>query len=165
MQNPLDTAALASRIPGGQKMLRYSAVSVISVFVSQVVLFLAQFRWSPRTSAIIAVSVSAVPSYYLNRSWAWGKSGRSHLMKEVMPFWGLAFLGLVFSTWAAGFAATHAHLITDSSLGTKLVVNASNIAAFGVLWVAKFVILNKVLFAGRTEELPPALDGRTGVPT
>jgi hypothetical protein len=34
-----------------------------------------------------------------------------------------------------------------------------------VLWVAKFVVLNKVLFAHKAEALPPALDGRTGLPT
>jgi hypothetical protein len=44
-------------------------------------------------------------------------------------------------------------------------VNASALAAFGSLWVGKFVIFNKVLFAHREAELEPALDGRTGVPT
>ena len=41
----------------------------------------------------------------------------------------------------------------------------AGLAAFGVLWVAKFVILNKVLFVHRPEQLPEALDGRTGLPT
>ena len=41
------------------------------------------------------------------------------------------------------------------------------LAAFGVLWVGKFFILNKVLFVHHPEELEeiPALDGRTGLPT
>ena len=86
-----------SRTPGGRKMIRYSLVSVVSVIVSQVVLFVAQSFWSARTSNIIAVCVSAVPSYYLNRAWAWGKTGKSHLMKEIVPFGSLALLGLVFA--------------------------------------------------------------------
>ena len=56
-----------SRMPGGRKMVRYSLVSVISVIVSQIVLFIAQSFCSARTSNIVAVCVSAVPSYYLNR--------------------------------------------------------------------------------------------------
>ncbi|HEX2117654.1 MAG TPA: hypothetical protein VHF91_00595, partial [Acidimicrobiales bacterium] len=46
--------------------------------------------------------------YYLNRKWAWGKKGKSHLMKEIVPFWSLALLGLIFSTWAAKFTTRRA---------------------------------------------------------
>jgi putative flippase GtrA len=145
----------SARTPAGRKMVRYSLVSVVSVIVSQVVLFLAQSFWSARTSNIVAVCVSAVPSYYLNRAWAWGKTGRSHLMKEIVPFWSLAFLGLVFSTWAADFAESNAHHITGSDLGVKLVVNAAALAAFGVLWIAKFFIFNRLMFVHHEPE--PAL--------
>jgi len=144
-----------ARTPGGRKLVRYSLVSVISVLFSQVVLFLAQFAWSPRTSNIVAVCVSAVPSYQLNRAWAWGKTGRSHLMKEIVPFWGMALLGLILSTWAVGFAESHVASITSSHLGQKLVVNAAALAAFGVLWIGKFVILNRVLFAPPGHPAPP----------
>lgn len=138
-----------ARTPEGQKLFRYSMVSVISVAVSQVVLFLGQFFWSARTSVIVATCVSAVPSYQLNRAWAWGKKGRSDIMGEILPFWGMALLGLVLSTWAAGFAESHAADVTASHLGQKLIVNGAALAAFGVLWVAKFAILNRVLFAHR----------------
>ena len=136
-----------ARTPGGRKLVRYSLVSVVSVVVSQIILFIAQFQWSARTSNIIAVCLSAVPSYQLNRAWAWGKTGRSHLMKEIVPFWGMALLGLILSTWSADWAESHAASFTSSHLGQKLVVNVAALAAFGVLWIAKFVILNKVLFA------------------
>ncbi len=145
-----------SRTPGGKKMVRYTLVSVISVFVSLVVLFIALyfFHWSARASNILAVAISAIPSYALNRAWAWGKTGRSHLLKEVVPFWAMAFLGLLISTWAAVFTKANAHHITTSRLGVTLLVMASNIASFGVLWVGKFVILNKVLFAHRPADAP-----------
>lgn len=128
-------------------MIRYSLVSVVAVVVNQVVLFAAQSYYSPRSSNILAVLISAVPSYQLNRKWAWGKSGKSHIWKEVAPFWAMALLGLIFSTWAADFAGSNAYRITTSELGTKLVVNFAAFAAFGVLWVGKFFILNRVLFA------------------
>ena len=136
-----------ARRTADRKIVRYSLVSVVAVAVNQVVLFLAQFHWTARTSNILAVAVSAIPSYQLNRNWAWGKSGRSHLLREVIPFWAMAFLGLVFSTWAATWAATNAHHVTDSPLGTKLVVNLASFAAFGILWVGKFLVMDHVLFA------------------
>ncbi len=141
-----------SRTPGGKKVVRYTLVSVISVIVSLVLLFVTLFflKWSARTANIVAVGVSAIPSYFLNRAWAWGKTGKSHLLKEVVPFWAMAFLGLVVSTWAAVVVKANAHYITDSHLGVTLLVMVSNIASFGVLWFGKFLVLNKVLFA------PPA---------
>ncbi|MGH9300609.1 MAG: GtrA family protein [Acidimicrobiales bacterium] len=135
--------------PSGRKAVRYSMVSVISVAVSQVVLFLT-FGVLKVAGAvgcnIIATAVAAVPSYYLNRMWAWGKDGRSHLWKEVVPFWSLAFLGLAMSLIAVNWAAHWARTITDSHLGVALIVNVASLLAFGVLWVAKFLIFNKFVF-------------------
>ena len=148
MTSALSSLRERARTPGGQKALRYMAVSVITVIVSQIALFTlyAGFHWTAKSANVLACVIGGIPSYYLNRSWTWGKKGKSHLLKEVVPFWGLAFLGLAFSTWAADFAESWARDTTDSRLGQALIINAAVIAAFGVLWVVKFVIFNKVLF-------------------
>ena len=156
-----------ARSPVGQKLVRYSIVSVISVIVSQTVLFSLQLTSNVREgwANIIAVAVATVPSYELNRKWAWGKSGPSHLWKEVVPFWALAFLGLAFSEWAvvvAGHWARDHHLIR---LARSALVNGAALSGFGVLWVAKFVIFNKLLFVHHEQDMDPAFDGRTGLPT
>jgi putative flippase GtrA len=156
-----------ARSPEGQKLVRYTIVSVISVIVSQTVLFSLQLGANVREgwANIIACGVATVPSYELNRKWAWGKSGRGHLWREVAPFWALAFLGLAFSEWAvvvAGHWARDHHLVR---LARSALVNGAALSAFGVLWVAKFVIFNKVLFVHHEQDLDPAFDGRTGLPT
>ncbi|HEX6597032.1 MAG TPA: GtrA family protein [Acidimicrobiales bacterium] len=167
MRRRLDTVLTWSRSDAGRKLVRYSMVSVISVIVSQVLLafFFGILHWSARAANIWAVCLSAIPSYYLNRAWAWGKRSRSHLLKEVLPFWGMALLGLVLSTWAVSFAESHADSWTDSHFLTTVIINAASVAAFGVLWVGKFVILNKLMFVHHPEDLPAALDGRSGIPT
>ena len=157
-----------ARSPHGKKMLRYTMVSVISVIVSQVVLLgLQLFGMGEALANIIACSVATVPSYELNRKWAWGKHGKSHLWKEVVPFWALAFIGLAFSEWAVVVAAAWARHHHLSHVGKSLLVNFCALAAFGVLWVGKFVIFNQILFKSHPETLEdePALDGRTGIPT
>lgn len=147
-----------TRTPGGQKAVRYMAVSVITVAVSQVALFTlyAGLHWTARSSNVLAVVIGGIPSYYLNRRWTWGKTGPSHLLKEVVPFWAIAFVGLVFSTWTAGLAESWAHDASDSRLAQAMIINAAVIAAFGVLWVVKFVVFNKVLFV-QDEDLQAAL--------
>ncbi|MGH9277893.1 MAG: GtrA family protein [Acidimicrobiales bacterium] len=167
MRSQLDSVMTWSRTDEGKKWVRYSMVSVISVVVSQVLLLIAfgLLHLSARWANILAVGLSAIPSYYLNRSWAWGKKSRSHFMKEVVPFWTMAFIGLVFSTWAADFAESWAQSHNTSHMVTTLIVMIASLGAFGVLWVAKFVILNKLMFGKHPEDLPGALDGRSGLPT
>ena len=167
MKRRIGTVLDWSRTHEGRKLVRYSMVSVVSVIVSQILLLFAfgLLHWSAKWSNVFAVCLSAVPSYYLNRRWAWGKTSRSHLLKEVLPFWGMALLGLIFSTWAADYAESNADRLTSSHFLTTMIVMGASLAAFGVLWVGKFIVLNKVLFAHQPEELPAALDGRSGIPS
>jgi putative flippase GtrA len=158
-----------ARSPGGKKMIKYTLVSVISVTVYEIGLFILYglVHWGARTANVVACSVATVPSYYLNRTWAWGKSGKSHFWKEVVPFWVLAFIGLAFSTWCADFAGSWADDHVRSHPVKTLVVMGAALGSFGVLWLGKFVFFNKVLFAHHPETMEdaPALDGRTGLPT
>jgi cellulose synthase/poly-beta-1,6-N-acetylglucosamine synthase-like glycosyltransferase/putative flippase GtrA len=137
----------------GRKVLRYSLVSLISITVSQAVLMVAfgMLHWTARLANVVACAVATVPSYYLNRSWAWGRRGRSHLWREVVPFWVLAFLGLALSTWAADFGNTLARQAAASHAVTTAIVMTSSLLAFGVLWVGKFAIFNALLFSERPQ--------------
>ena len=156
-----------ARSPEGKKLVRYTMVSVISVIVSQAVLVIlvGPVGWAASTSNVIATAVGTVPSYELNRKWAWGKHGKSHMWKEVAPFWALAFVGLAFSTWSADYAETYVKSHHYSHSVQTVVVAAAALGAFGVLWVGKFIIFNKVLFKSHPQDLDPAWDGRSGLPT
>ena len=99
--------AIYTRIdtPGRRKFIKYSLASVVSVLVTEIILFICYrfLKFSGGWAGFWASTLAAIPSYYLNRGWVWGKSGRSHLMKEVLPFWVMAFIGIGFSavvSWA-----------------------------------------------------------------
>ena len=135
------------------KVLRYSLVSLVSVAVSQSVLIVAfgMLHWTARGANVVACAVATVPSYYLNRCWAWGRRGRSHLWKEVVPFWVIAFAGLALSTWAADLGSALARDAAASHAVTTAIVMTSSLLAFGVLWVGKFAIFNALLFSERPQ--------------
>ena len=98
---------------------------------------------------VVATTIATVPSYYLNRTWAWGHSGKSHLWREVVPFWAIAFVSLGLSTLAVTFAAREAHhLARAHEVQTGLVLLA-NFITYGAMWVGKFMLFNKVLFKHR----------------
>src|SRR5690349_21105318 len=98
-----------AKTPSAQRAIKYTLVSVISVIVSQIslILLFGVAHWTARSANIAACTIGGVPSYWLNRRWAWGKTGKSHIWKEHLPFWSLTFLGLAMSTWAADFADTY----------------------------------------------------------
>jgi putative flippase GtrA len=151
-------AEAAGRWP--QKMVRYSLVSLVSIAVSQAVLLVTfgTMHWTAGLSNMVACAVATVPSYYLNRVWAWGRRGKSLLWREIVPFWAIAFLGLAFSTWAADFGSTLARRGAVSHQTATMIVMTSALLAFGVLWMGKFAIFNAMLFAERPQ--PPGEPAR-----
>lgn len=153
--------------PERRKFIRYSFVSIISVVVTVVVQSVCYglLHMGGFWSAVVASTVAAIPSYILNRNWVWGKSGRSHLTKEVVPFWVMAAIGLGLSAASSAGADVLAKNVTDSHAVRTVMVTGASVVTFGVLWILKFLIFNKILFVHREQELEPALDGRSGLPT
>ena len=138
--------------PTGRVAVRYSIASAISVVFSLIVLFITYGVFHLASAVVcnlIAAAITAVPSYYLNRNWAWRRSGRSHLLKEVLPFWMLAFAGLGLSLGAVDLAEAVGRGLGESHLVVSLMVETASLLAYGVVWVGKFVIFNRLVFVDR----------------
>lgn len=149
------------RTPLGRKLFRYSMASVVAVIVSNLslLIFVGVLGMGVVLASTLATTVATIPSYQMNRKWAWGKNGRSHLLKEVLPFWVLAVVGWAFSTYAVYLVDAYADHHHFSHLTRTGVVVLAYFGAFGLLWVGKFVIFNKVMFAHHhhhVDEQPPA---------
>lgn len=144
----LRRAAVLARTPSGRKAIRYGAVSAFNVAFSQTLLVLgyAVLRWPARTANLVAAAIGIVPAYVLSRRWVWQRSGRSNLLREVAPFWGITAVGIVASTYAAGLGEGLARRLTEDRSVQSIVVASCALLAYGVVWVAKFVIFDR-LFA------------------
>lgn len=125
----------------GAKLLRFGAVSAFNVVFGQALLYGAQvvMGWTPLAANTFSLCVGAIPAYYLSRYWVWEKRGSHQLMREVVPFWTLAILGFVVSTAAIWYVDTH----FDPS---PLLVNLTNLVSYGLVWLAKFVIFDRIVF-------------------
>ena len=133
--------------PSSVKLIKYASVSVISTVVSQVTLLLTfgVFHVMSEVPANILANVLAtIPSYWLNRRWVWGKGGKSH-------FWrgGRALLDPVLHRAGllepGGLARRRLRPVArPDQRATALLVNAANLLSFGILWIVKFVIYNKL---------------------
>jgi putative flippase GtrA len=138
----------------GRKLFRYTMVSVISTAVSLVVIAMVYgvlHVWTEVPSTIFGNVVATFPSYWLNRRWAWGKSGRSHFWKEVAPFWMMSALGIAFSIIGASLARHVGHTHHFGRFEQTVLVEAANVLSFGVFWIIKLLIFNR-LFKIELEE-------------
>jgi putative flippase GtrA len=134
--------------PAGKKMFRYVAQSAATTLFSFAVLGLVYgvFRlWTEVPSTVFANCVATVPSYFLNRNWVWGKSGRSHLLKEVVPFWVASVVGIVLSIFTASEARHLGLTYFPHHHGIRTgLVEGANLLAFGLLWIVKFLVFNRL---------------------
>ncbi len=138
----MSPAAVLDRVTGGRGALaiKYSMVSVIGVTITQVLLLLLHgiLEVGATVSNVIAVTVTSVPVFLLNKRWVWAADGKISLRREVLPFWVFTLTGLLLSTLLVAVA--------DSWSDSTLLVMLANISGFGVLWVAKFLFLDRVMF-------------------
>jgi putative flippase GtrA len=129
-----------------QRMSRCLLVSVGTTLLSAAVLVaLALGAGVPAGSAnVIAVCCGIGPSYFANRHWVWGRTGRGDLMHEILPFWMLSLVGLVVSTMTVSLVASvGAHWSTSAR---AVALPMANLSVFGALWLVQFALLDKVLF-------------------
>ncbi len=122
------------------KLFRYSVASAVGVVCGQIALIVASavLDWPGVASNLFSVSVGAVPNYLINRAWTWNKRGPNHLWGEVVPFWGMTLAGLALSTWFVSIA--------DDRWGTTFAIAVAQLSGFGLLWVLKFMLLDRLLF-------------------
>lgn len=136
-----------ARSDAGLRAFRYMATSAFGVVSTQILLFLFLhvFHWKPVISNFTAVVIVALPAFLLNKYWVWGKRGRAHMRREVIPFWAFTVAGWVLSTLAVVLVVRMTKTDAEPD-GNKIAVQLANIAGFGVLWVLKYLFLDKIMF-------------------
>ncbi len=151
--------------PLGRKLFRYSMTSVVSVIVSNacILFFVGVVNMGVILASTLSTTIATIPSYQLNRKWAWGKDGKSHLWKEVIPFWVLAVVGWAFSTVAVALADSFAKHHDLEHVTRTLLIGAVYFCAFGVLWVGKFVIFNRLMFVTHAKHQAETASARNGI--
>jgi len=140
----------------GKKLIRFTLGSVVTTIFSQVVIFVTYgFRIIPGViGATLCGNVLAIiPSYYLNRTWAWGKTGRSHWRREVMPYFAMSFTGIAFSTVGAYLVKHLIHTHHWSHALDTLMVAGVNLVSFAIFWVLKMLLFNRIFHTSKLHDI------------
>lgn len=127
------------QLPPRERLFKYVAASLCGVVTGQTCLQIALVFLDKVPANIVAVAVSTVPAYFINRYWVWAKKDSHSIKREVVPFWTMSFLGLLLSTLIVG-------AVDDAD--NRLLISAANMSGFAILWVAKFFVLDNFMFGG-----------------
>ena len=126
-----------------------TAVSFISISVLYGFKIIPGVMWSTLAGNLIA----SLPAYHLNRLWTWGKRGRSHFRSEIVPFWSMTFLGIAVSQVGAFWAKHEVHSHHWPHLFNTALVSFTNLFSFGIFWVLKLMVFNRIFKVDEIDEI------------
>ncbi|WP_191907955.1 GtrA family protein [Nocardioides cynanchi] len=147
---PAPTAApappVAETLGLGPKLLRYLGGSVVATVCSEVtfVLLYGPVHVGTTSASLVGWLAGAVPNYWLNRRWAWQRTGRPSFRTELLPYITIVLMTLLLAT-----GITHLldvwlhHLGTQASLRVALVAVAY-LGVYALMFVLRFVLLDRL---------------------
>jgi len=147
----VDTATeLLNKVTRGraEQLMRFGMASVVGIVITQALIvgLHGLANMNATLANVMAVMLSAIPVFILNKRWVWGQLGPASVRREIVPFWAFTLLGLVISTILV--------TVVDHYTDRTWPVMAANIGGFGLVWVSKFLFLDSVVFAAAEEAAP-----------
>jgi putative flippase GtrA len=140
-----------SSSPFAKKVTRYALGSVVALGTS-VVVFAVLYVLGASTTvcSIVAFFAGAVPNWVLNRRWAWEVTGKVEVAREVIGYSIVSLLAVVASSVATGWTNSEIQSLPKHSGIHVLLVTGSYVVVQALLFVMKFVVYDRWVFAGRS---------------
>jgi putative flippase GtrA len=153
-----------ARTEEARKKLRYAAVSVVFVPIGQILIQILGVSLHNYTSAsLLQAAIVTVPNFFANKHFVWQVTSRGNLRSQMLVFWAAVMLGVTLAT-------LFTHLVEDAMADrTSLVrggaVLVAQLLGLGIVWVGRFLILDRWLFrlAGDTPRHAGELIGEVPV--
>jgi putative flippase GtrA len=150
-----------ARSPQGRKHLRYAGISAVFVPVGQVTIqllgrlvFLEQqvvkgvVRDNPNftKASIASAALLTLPNFFANKYLVWKDTNKDNLKTQVAVFWVAAMLGVTFATLLTYVVERAVKDANISSLVESIAVFFAQLTGFGIVWVLRFLVLDRWLF-------------------
>lgn len=143
-----------ARSPEGRKQLRYAGVSIVFVPLGQVLIQLLGALAYTQTvngvqetnwvaASITSAAILTVPNFFANKHWVWKDTSKDNLRTQVIVFWVAAMLGVSFAT---GLTLLVDWMIESHGWIEKVAVFFAQLAGFGIVWLGRYVILDRWIF-------------------
>ena len=135
----------------GIRVTRYTLGSIVAAATSAAVFAVLYVMGASTTACSVTAFVAgAIPNWILNRRWAWALRGRIALGREVVAYVIVSAITLVLSSESTAWTQRQVQSIPAHHGIRVLLVTASYLAVFAVLFVARFAIYELWIFSGRS---------------
>ncbi len=144
-----------ARTDSGKKQLRYAAISLGFVPLGQIMLqVFAQFVFHAgkaddaafTKASLLTAAILTGPNFLANKNWVWRDSSKDRLRTQVLVFWVAAMLGVAASTLLTLWVE---HLMKGRDQDSLVVIGsvfAAQLTGFGIVWVGRYLLLDRWLF-------------------
>jgi putative flippase GtrA len=164
MDRPHSGLIAYGRTEDARKKLRYASVSALFLPFDQILIQVFGLWLDNYTAAsLLDAAILTAPNFFANKHFVWRVTSRENLRSQMLVFWVAVMLGVTLATLLT-------HLVENAMAGqTRLVCGGAVLVAqllcYGIVWVGRFVILDRWLFklAGDAPEHADAVIGE--VPT
>lgn len=128
-----------------RKKLRYATVSTVFVPIGQGLLqVLGVWFDNYTTASLVAATIVTVPNFLANKHFVWRLSSRENLRRQVLVFWVALMLGVLLAT-VFTYLVEKA-LVDESILIRGAAVLFVQLLGLGIVWIGRFLMLDRWLF-------------------
>jgi putative flippase GtrA len=143
--------AWVTRSPLSARITRYTLGSVVAAATSAIVFAILYVMGLGTTAcSVIAFIAGAIPNWMLNRRWAWRVQGRIAFGREIVAYVIVSALTLFITAETTAWAQRQVQSIPAHHGIRVLLVTASYLAVFAVLFAARFAVYEVWIFSGRS---------------
>lgn len=135
-----------ARSEEGKKQLRYLGVSLVFVPVGQILIQILGVLLNRNyvAASLLNAAILTLPNFYANKRWVWRVTSKDNQRTQIAVFWVAAMLGV---TLATGLTYIVQEATKNAApLTTALSVTAAQLTGFGIVWVIRYLVLDKWLF-------------------
>jgi putative flippase GtrA len=133
------------------RITRYTLGSIVAATTSAIVFALLYVMGVGTTAcSIVAFIAGAVPNWILNRRWAWRVQGQVAFGREIVAYVVVSAITLFIPAETTAWAQRQVQSIPAHHGIRVLLVTASYLAVFAVLFVARFAVYEVWIFSGRS---------------
>ena len=136
---------------------KYSASSVIAGLISELAFVICYWVGiAPLVATVVAFVAGALPNYVLNRRWAWGRTGRADKRRELLPYAIIVTVTAAAAALTTTAADRFIHSRIESHGWQTVLVSAVFLGTYGVMFILKFVLFDRFVFARPAQPEAPA---------
>lgn len=134
----------------GARITRYTIGSLVAFGTSAVVFPLLYVMGASTTACSIGAFVAgAVPNWVLNRRWAWKIRGRVNFWREIFAYVVISLIQLGATSALTAWTNDRVQTIPPGSGLRALLVTASYLVVFVVMFAGKFAVYEFWIFSDR----------------